>query len=155
MRGWIAGGAFVVAAIVIGCGGGGGGTPPVDPPDPPGSTAGISGMVVDQGTTAGLQGVVVKFYTSSGAVSGSATTDATGAYKVKIDPASTLLQLAVASIPLGYHRTYAYANKLYAPALDNCKAPLPPLDPSRTTTIPTISLPSNYTPPPPPPTGCQ
>lgn len=146
---------FVVLGLIIGCGGGGGSAPPVDPPDPPGSTAGLAGRVVDQSSTAGLGGVVLRFYTASGAKIGEITTKTSGEYAVKIDPSATLLQVVPESIPLGFHRAYWYSTRLYAPTLDNCKAPLPALDTTRTTTLPTISLLPTYDPPPPPPSGCR
>jgi hypothetical protein len=69
---------------------------------------------------------------------------------------ATRFHLSGSSFPPGYWRSYRYAGRFYAPLVDSCSAPLPPLNQGQTTPLPDIPrVPDQSAPPPPPPNGCS
>ncbi|HRF59853.1 MAG TPA: hypothetical protein PLH94_08075 [Fimbriimonadaceae bacterium] len=138
----------ILAASLVGCGGGGG----TGPGPGPGPNPGLRGQVVEEGSTFGIASVQVRFYDSGGALVDTLTTDAEGHFAGNVVTSATSFH--VVSIPLGYHKSYVFNGKRYAPLIAGCRAPLPSLA-GGNVTLAAISVPSSSFPPPPPPDGCK
>lgn len=139
---------LAVSASIGACGGGGA----TGPGPGPGPTPRVHGRVVEEGSTFGIASVQLRFYNASGNVVDTLTTDNGGNYGGDVPTSATTFH--VVAIPLGYHNSYTYEGRRYAPLIAGCHAPLPSLAGSNVT-LPTISIPSSSFPPPPPPDGCR
>ncbi|MFQ3587717.1 MAG: hypothetical protein SNJ74_01185 [Fimbriimonadaceae bacterium] len=119
------------------------------------TTANVTGRVVRSASTVGIANVVVRFYTSTGAQVGQATTNATGNFSAVLPTTATRFHVIDSAALAGFYRQYSFNSQSYSILIPDCRAPLPALTVGSSVSLPTtISLLPNSGPPPPPPSGC-